>query len=411
MPTRNGWLVAGGSLGLLVVARLFGIFELHLVAAAGFVLVVGSVVHVRLAKLRLDVSRELHPPRLHAGAPSRVELRVTNRGARRTPLLTLRDPVGEGRSARVLLAPLRSSQTMRAAYRLPTEKRGVVTVGPLDVEISDPFGIAALSTPAAGTTDLTVWPAVDEVTPLPHTQGDEPHGGVDHPNALRPTGEDFYALRPYVAGDDLRRVHWASTARRDELMVRQDEMPWQGRATILLDTRRGAFGAQAFERAVSAAASLVVAANRRQFLIRLVTAAGVDTGFGAGGAHVEAAMEHLAVVRTSDRGNLSASFATLRKAGNGGAVAALLGARAPSDVAAASRLRTAYGHTSVVVFGSGRLDRARFGPNVVLVDDANPFGPTWDAAVGQRRSGPPRQPVGAPAATGATPAGATGGTR
>jgi len=45
-------------------------------------------------------------------------------------------------------------------------------------------------------------------------------------------GDDFYALRPYVVGDDMRKVHWPSTARRDELMVRQDELPWQGRVTI-----------------------------------------------------------------------------------------------------------------------------------------------------------------------------------
>lgn len=399
MPTRHGWIVAGASGALIFVGRLFGIFELSLVAAAGVLLVVGSVMSVHLAKLRLEVSRELHPPRLHAGSPSRVELKVTNRGPRGTPLLTLRDPVGEGRSARVLLAPLRSSQTVRAAYKLPTEKRGVLAVGPLDVEVGDPFGVATLSTRAAGVTDLTVWPAIDEISPLPHTQGDEPHGGVDRPNALRPTGEDFYALRPYVEGDDLRRVHWASTARRDDLMVRQDEMPWQGRATILLDTRRGAFGGLAFERAVSAAASIVAAANRKQFLVRLVTAGGLDTGFGAGGAHVEAAMEHLAVVRTSDHGDLAASFVSLRRAGNGGAIAALLGSRAPSDVAAAGRLRTAYGHTTVVVFGTGRLDRGAFSRSVVLVDDANPFAPAWEAAVGGRRPSPRR-----PSPTSGTPA-------
>lgn len=392
MPTRSGWFVAGGAAGLLAAGRLFGIFELYLLAAAGFALVVASVVHVRLAKLQLDVSRELHPPRLHAGGPSRVELRVTNRGIRRTPLLTLRDPVGEGRSARVLLAPLRARQSVRASYKLPTERRGVLHVGPLDVEVADPFGIATLATRAAGVADLTVWPAVDEVTPLPHTQGDEPHGGVDHPNALRPTGDDFYALRPYAVGDDLRRVHWASTARRDELMVRQDEMPWQGRATIVLDTRRGAYGGQAFERAVSAAASILVAGSRRRFLVRLVTATGLDTGFGSGTAHVEAAMEHLAVVRATDRGDLGGTLDMLRRAGSGGAIAILIGGRAPADVAAASRLRSAYGHSTVAVFGTGRLDRSTLGAAVVVVDDANPFAPAWDAALGRR--GAPRQPTG-----------------
>ena len=74
---------------------------------------------------------------------------------------------------------------------------------------------------------------------MPHSVGrDDPHAGADHPNVLGQGGEDFYTLREYVVGDDLRRVHWASTARRGELMVRQDEVPWQGRATVLLDARR-----------------------------------------------------------------------------------------------------------------------------------------------------------------------------
>ena len=385
MPTRTGWIVAGASVALLLAGRVFGVFELYLVAAAGAALLAVGLVNVHLAKLRIDVSRELHPPRVHAGAPSRVDLRVTNRAERGTPLLVLRDPVGTGRTARVLLAPLHSGQTVRASYQLPTERRGMVHVGPLDVEVSDPFGVATSTTLAAGVTSLTVWPAVDDITPLPHTEGDEPHGGIDHPNALRPTGEDFYALRPYVLGDDLRRVHWASTARRDELMVRQDEMPWQGRATVLLDTRRGAYAGQAFERAVSAAASILVAASNRRFLIRLVTASGLDTGFGAGGAHVEAALEHLAVVRTAAHGDLAGALASLRRAGNGGAVAALLAARAPSDVAKASRLRTAYGHTTVVVFGSGRVDRASIAASVVVVDDTEPFAAAWDAALARSR--------------------------
>jgi uncharacterized protein (DUF58 family) len=322
---------------------------------------------------------------------------VTNRQGRRTPLLTLRDPVGEGRNARVLLAPLRAGQTVRAAYQLPTERRGVLKVGPLDVVVGDPFGLATLATPAAGVAELTVWPAVDEITPLPHTQGDEPHGGVDHPNSLRPTGEDFYALRPYVFGDDLRRVHWASTAHRDELVVRQDEMPWQGRATIVLDTRRGAYGGIAFERAVSAAASILLAANRRRFLVRLVTSGGIDTGFGAGGAHVDAAMEHLAVVRATDHGSFQSVVRALALAGGGGAVATLIGSRAPTDVAAAARLRTAYGHSTVVVFGPGRVDRSSLGPSAVVVDDATPFAPAWDLALGTRgiRRAPDGHAVGA----------------
>ena len=97
-------------------------------------------------------------------------------------------------------------------------------------------------------------------------------------------------------GDDLRRVHWPSSARHDELLVRQDELPWQGRTTVLLDVRKAAHSGDSLEVAVSAAASIVAATARRNDLVRLVTTDGTDSGFAPGSDHVEAIMEHLAVV-------------------------------------------------------------------------------------------------------------------
>ncbi len=76
------------------------------------------------------------------------------------------------------------------------------------------------------------------------------------------SGEDDIATREYRDGDDLRRVHWRSTAKRGELMVRREEQPRQMRATVLLDARarghRGDGPASSFEWAVSAAASVAV---------------------------------------------------------------------------------------------------------------------------------------------------------
>src|SRR3954470_2583281 len=105
MLTRSGWAVLLAAGSLVVAGRLFGIFELFLAGAGAAALVAVAAFTVRGTKLRLDVARELHPQRVHAGTPSRVELRGRNRGSRRTPLLALRDPVGRERSARVVLAP------------------------------------------------------------------------------------------------------------------------------------------------------------------------------------------------------------------------------------------------------------------------------------------------------------------
>jgi uncharacterized protein (DUF58 family) len=382
MLTTQGWLVAITSMALVAAGRLFGIFELYLLGAGGAALVIAAAVSVGRTRLRLDVTRELHPPRVHVGGPSRVELKVGNRSGRRSPLLTLRDPVGDGRSASVVVAPLGAGETVRATYRLPTDRRGILRVGPLAVEVTDAFGLASASTRGAPVTELTVWPAIDEIASLPHTTGDDPHGGAEHPNALTAAGEDFYALRAYVLGDDLRHVHWRSTARRDELMVRQDEMPWQGRATVLLDTRADAHTADTFERAVSAAASIVVACSRRRFLLRLVTTGGDDSGSGAGAAHVEQILERLATVSTDRSGHLAGAATALRRAGAaGGALTVLLGGRG-EDAEVVARLRRSFAHCTALTFreapGIGG------GAGLHVVDDDHPFPDVWRAALGRR---------------------------
>jgi uncharacterized protein (DUF58 family) len=383
-------MVVVGATVSIIAGRLFGIFELFVAGAAGASVVMVCVVAVGLTRLRLDVARELHPPRVHAGTPSRVELEVANRGGRRTPLLQLRDPVGPGRAATVVLAPMRRGEVVRASYRLPTDQRGILRIGPLQVQVGDPFGLTSVATPAAPVTELTVWPAVDAVSPLPHTTGDDPHGGTDIPSALANVGDDFHALRPYVTGDDLRRVHWPSTARNDELLVRQDEMPWESRATVALDTRRTAHSSETFERAVSAAASIVAACSRRHFLLRLVTTAGEDTGFGSGAAHVDAIMEQLALVRTSSTGDLPSMHARLRGAGSGGALAVLLGEPDAGSIESVARLRRAYGHLTTVGFtaGAGAGVVPPGATDIVLVTASGDFAPAWNLALSAgRRSG------------------------
>lgn len=396
MLTRTGWLVAAGSVVLLAAGRLFGVVELFVAGTAGAGLVVLAAARVGLARLRLEVARELHPPRVHAGTPSRVELQVRNVGARRTPVLQLKDPVTGTAGADLLLAPLRPGESARAAYRLPTDRRGVLTVGPLDVVVTDPFGLAALATGAAAATELTVYPKVDDVVPIPFTSGHDPHAGAEHPNALGRSGEDFYALRPYVVGDDLRRVHWPSTARRGDLMVRQDELPWQGRATVLLDVRRTTHTAESLELAVSAAASVVTASWNRRDLVRLVSTDGTDSGFGAGAAHVEAIMEHLATVPPTAAGSLRAVLDALGRSDVGGALVVVVAGLPAVDIPAIAHLRRRFGSLTTVIFDpstwGGRRSGAREVPapaagKVVRVTSEAPFAEAWNAVMRRRAAG------------------------
>ncbi|MDP1819301.1 MAG: DUF58 domain-containing protein [Acidimicrobiales bacterium] len=383
MLTRQGWLVGAGACILLVGGRVLGLLELFALGLVAGALLIGSTVLVHAARLELEVGRVLHPSRVHVGTPSRVELAVRNLRKSTTPVLRLVDPVSGTRGADLLLAPLGKAQRTVAAYRLPTDRRGIVQVGPLEIVVGDPFGLATVATVAAPRVQLTVLPHVDDIAPLPYTTGQDPQAGVRQLNSLGRTGEEFYALRPYAVGDDLRRIHWPTSARQDELLVRQNELPWQGRTTVLLDVRTAAHDGESLELAVSAAASIVTATARRQDLVRLITTAGSDSDFAPGTDHVQAIMEHLAVVDTSGDANLRRTLEQLNRRSTGGALIVVVADVPAEDVRAVSALRTRYGSVTVVQIERSAWDpKVPVGPPesgaVLRVTREQPFATTWN---------------------------------
>jgi uncharacterized protein (DUF58 family) len=391
--TRKGWAALAAAGAFVVGGRSLGAPELYVLGAVVGVLVVAAVVYLRSSPLSIEVVRELHPPRVHAGTPSRIDLRVRNRGRRRSPVLQLRDAVSGTRGANLLVPPLPPSGEARAAYRLPTERRGILTVGPLDVMLTDPFGLASVAMQASGVSELTVYPHVDDIRPVPQTSGNDPMAGAEHPNALGRNGEDFYALRQYVVGDDLRRVHWPSTARHDELMVRQDELPWQGRATVLADVRASANTVESLELTISAAASLVTAGAKRQDLVRLVATDGSDSGFAAGHAHVEAILEHLASVEACNDVNFRRVIDHVARSTGGGALVVVVALMGASDLERVLRLGNRFGSLMLVQFepsswgSTGPLPRATPArENVLPVTAEVPFAVAWNRAVRPSRA-------------------------
>ncbi|HEV8296849.1 MAG TPA: DUF58 domain-containing protein [Acidimicrobiales bacterium] len=296
MITRQGWLVAIGSLICIIAARLLGTLELFLLGVIGFAVVGIAIAFVWMRRLRIEVAREISPPRVHAGAPSRVDLSVINRGTRRTPVLRLRDAVTGTRGANLLIGPLEPGAGAQASYRLPTERRGIVEIGPMQLVVTDPVGLARATIQGAGVSRLTVFPPVHRLASLPPSGGADPHAGLERQRTLNRGGDEFYALRQFTIGDELRRVHWPSTARHDELMVRQDELPWQGRMTVIVDNTQGRVAREALDIAATIAASVLQRAHQKGTLVRIVTADGTDSGFTSGNAQLESLLEILAVI-------------------------------------------------------------------------------------------------------------------
>ncbi|MEU6670514.1 DUF58 domain-containing protein [Streptomyces sp. NPDC046727] len=290
-------------------------------------------------RYRVAASRRLSPARVPAGSEARVHLRMDNVSRLPTGLLMLQDrvPYVLGPRPRFVLDRVEPGGRREVSYRVRSDLRGRYPLGPLQLRLTDPFGMCELTRSFAAYDTLTVIPRVEPLAPVRF--GGEAQGyGDGRQRSLALAGEDDVIPRGYRYGDDLRRVHWRSTARYGELMVRREEQPRRSRCTVLLDTRGGAYeGAgpdSAFEWAVSGAASVLVHMLERGFSVRLLTDSGSavpgEGGDGFAGTGQETAdaaglmMDTLAVIDHSDGDGLSRAYDMLR-GGNEGLLVAFLG--------------------------------------------------------------------------------------
>lgn len=385
MVTRAGWSLAIGAIATLALGRILGLPELAVLGTTGLVLVAVAVARARRPLPHLEVVRTVHPARVPVGGRSRVELLVTNRARRRTPLLTLHDPVAGTIGARVALAPLEPGASQAASYRLPADRRGLVEIGPLTVHRTDAFGLARRTATVAGADALTVLPTVSPLRGGGTGRGlDDPLAGLAQRRAGGAGNDDFSTLRPYVVGDDLRRIHWASSARAGDLLVRQDDPPWRGHVTVLLDARAERIDPERFEVAVTAAASILHAAARQADRARLIITDGTDTGLVDARAAADILMEHLALVTLHGGRGLPDTPADGRQ--HTGSLVLVSGSPTADDLAALTAHRARFATVRLVVVGGPDGDLlptgSMLGPGieVIRVAPGQPFAAAWDRA-------------------------------
>src|SRR6266508_5450713 len=273
MPTKRGWSAFAAGLSFWIAARFIGSDDLHMVAVGLSVLPFLAALFVQWNRVRLDIHRHLSAPRVHAGARVVVAVDVANQGSITTPYLLLEDALSPalGKPARLVVAGVPPGSRQRVSYSVATRHRGRYTIGPLSISITDPFGLARVRIRTASKNDLIVYAAVEELEAW--TLGMQGAGaGESTVRHLFQSAAEFYTMREYVTGEDLRRIHWPSVARTGQLMIRQDESNRRSMATIFLDNRTvtlGSNGSPGFERAVSAAASMGRALLRAGFAVRL----------------------------------------------------------------------------------------------------------------------------------------------
>lgn len=262
------------------LGRVFGIIELYVISVGALAALVLGVIAVGAREPAITAHRWIHPPILTVGDAGRVDLTLTNRGRRRSPRAEISEPVGPTETARLAVAPLRPGQDIDAAYRLPASRRGVLEIGPLQIEHRDQLGLATRRYVAAPSVEIVVAPRSHEL-PMPDL-GRGVLGRHLLTQAQRMGAGEFHSLRDYVEGDEPRLINWRASARSEELKVRQHTTEGVRRCIVVLDRDREVYGgpdglgSEAFERAVTAAASLVQSGDRAGLTTRFVMSGGVD---------------------------------------------------------------------------------------------------------------------------------------
>jgi uncharacterized protein (DUF58 family) len=370
-----------------VILMTAGLLTRYIELVACGVACLAAVASARLTLLvrpELVVSCEVAPSRVTEGTPSRAVLAVTNTGAHRSPPL-LAVETFDGREEAVPIPSLAAGASFQVTYQLAAPRRGIYSVGPLRIERSDALRLS--SSPEISLPASTLW-----VHPIVHHLAHLPIGrsyAIDGPAFDRsPRGGEFYSLREYERGNDLRLVHWKASARAGTLMVRNNVVPHEPQLTLVLDTSAAPYHDDAFEHAVRIAASLCSAARDSEVPVLLRTTGGGSVFCDGSGSGWSQLLDDLASVTTSHDDPGLSWLASITPHHPAMSLAAVTGQPRARSLGAVSAVRRRYGTVTVVRVGS-ETSGAEYVPGVFLmsVESSREFESAWNRASSGSTSG------------------------
>ncbi len=297
--TSRGRAFAAAGLTLVVCGLALGFPDITRVGVLLLSLPVVAGLLARRQRAAIRVDRHLVPAKVSVDQSATVRVLMENTGTRRTPLMLVEEQLGYvlGDRPRFVLGRMAPGERRQVEYTVRSHLRGRHPLGPLSVQLRDPFGLTTRFAEVGSSAEIVVLPRIEALTTgRPPGNGVGAEGEIPHMVALH--GEDDQSIREYRDGDDLRRIHWPATARTGDLMVRQEDRPARRRAVILLDARADAHcghgPSSSFEWAVTAVASVVAHLSGFGYAIHLISAETVHDGQAAESTEPDRALEVLA---------------------------------------------------------------------------------------------------------------------
>ncbi|MFD6816861.1 DUF58 domain-containing protein [Microbacterium sp. NPDC060132] len=253
------WVLMGLAVGFWILGQVAGWAEFT-IAAIVIAMAVAVCALFLIGRTAYDVSLDLARTRVVVGERAVGALTLANRGSRAILPSRVVLPVGSGRGEFGIqrLAPGEEAEEL---FAIPTHKRGVVKVGPVSVVRGDPLGLFERAHRRDEPVDLFVHPrtVLFDGQSLGYLRDLEGLPAAD----LSRDDVSFHALLEYQPGDDLRHVHWRSTARTGTMMVRQYEETRRSHFVIGLSRSTAEYATDDdFELAISAAGSIGLRALR-----------------------------------------------------------------------------------------------------------------------------------------------------
>ena len=266
--STTGWLVLGSAVAALAIAWGFGWVEF---AFLGFTLLAALVVSVAFifGRMHFAVGIELQPARVVAGERALGRLVIENVATKSSMPSRLELPVGAG-MAEFVIPALPPGGEHEELFAVPTNRRAVIIAGPAVSVRGDQLGLLRRTVRWTDPVELFVHPVTARLRPSAAGLVRDLEGEIT--KTITNNDISFHALRAYEPGDALRNVHWRTSARTGQLMVRQYEETRRSQLILVQPTERDHYATDdEFELAVSVLASIGVQVIRDATRLAVVT--------------------------------------------------------------------------------------------------------------------------------------------
>lgn len=250
-----GWAVTGLAIASLIAFTILSWHEL-LTMAIVFACMMVAAIMLSLGNTSFTATIDVSSRRVTVSDTVKVDVCVDNPG--RTPTTSARGdlPIGDSHE-RFAIPMLAAGQSRQTTVEFTAVSRAVLPVGPLSIRKGDPFGLVRHEKKLADQINVFIHPKTVMLNTL--------NAGIPRDLEGHPSGEivdddlDFYGLREYEPGDDVRNVHWLSSAKTGALMIRQYEATRRTDTALTISVNPDDYvSSDEFELAVSVHASIGV---------------------------------------------------------------------------------------------------------------------------------------------------------